>query len=78
MQLLTLKSSLYGVEKYGEVSGSYGDEYEDGCLLGCCATRALVMGTVSSSEMTICICQTLQSSIPEDSHLHERFGWTSQ
>jgi hypothetical protein len=21
----------------GEISGSHGDEYEDGCLLGCCA-----------------------------------------
>jgi hypothetical protein len=23
----------------GEISGSHGDEYEDGCLLGCCAVH---------------------------------------
>jgi hypothetical protein len=24
----------------GENSGSHGDEYEDGCLLGCCAMQS--------------------------------------
>jgi hypothetical protein len=24
--------------KHGEISGSHSDEYEDGCLLGCCTT----------------------------------------
>jgi hypothetical protein len=44
-----------------EISGSQGDEYEDGCLLGCCAVQsgsALMMEAVSSSEMSVSIYQT--------------------
>jgi hypothetical protein len=31
----------------GEISGSYGREYEDDCLLGCCAVEA---GNISETR----------------------------
>jgi hypothetical protein len=42
-----------------EISGSHGDEYEDGCLLGCCATIALMMEAASTSETSVNIYQTI-------------------
>jgi hypothetical protein len=49
-----------------EVSGSHGGEYEDGCLLGCCA---VMMEAVSTSETLVNFYQTTQRNFPEDSHL---------
>jgi hypothetical protein len=37
---------------FGEVSGSHGGEYEDGCLLECCAV-ALMMEAASTFEMSV-------------------------
>jgi hypothetical protein len=61
----------------GEIRGSYGDEYEDGCLLGCDVSEVLttsiiraMMEAVSTSKMSVSIYQTTRHSIPEDSHLY--------
>jgi hypothetical protein len=65
----------------GEISGSHGGEYEDDCLLGCCAPCSLVevyqrasiirlialmMEAASASET---FYQTTRRDNPEDSHL---------
>jgi hypothetical protein len=33
----TTELQTYKVTTWSEISGSHGSEYEDGCLLGCCA-----------------------------------------
>jgi hypothetical protein len=50
-----------------EIWGSYGDEYEYDCPLGC---WDLMMEAVSTSETSISIQQTKWRNIPEDSHRH--------
>jgi hypothetical protein len=60
------------LKRTGEISDSYGDEYEDDCLLGCCTVQSgrywptflrsllitLTMEAVSSFETSISICLT--------------------
>jgi hypothetical protein len=54
----------------GDISGSHGGEYEDDCLLGCCAAMiALMMEAASTSETSVNFYQTIRCNIPEDSHL---------
>jgi hypothetical protein len=42
----------------GEISGSYGDEYEGGCLRGCCGVITLMIEAVSCSETSVSIYHT--------------------
>jgi hypothetical protein len=35
--VMKLRVPLEGEEYLGEISGSHGGEYEDGCLVRCCA-----------------------------------------
>jgi hypothetical protein len=65
-------SAPIGQEVDGEFSGSQGDEYEDGCLLGCCA---MMMEAVSTSETSVNIYWTRRRNIREDSHLQETDGF---
>jgi hypothetical protein len=52
--------------KASEISSSHGGEYEDGCLLGCCA---MAMEAGSTSETSVNFYLTTQRNNPEDSHL---------
>jgi hypothetical protein len=66
-----------------EISGSHGGEYEDGCLLGCCAVYrsyrgacslhhqaiTLMMEAANTSEASVNFYQTTRGNNPEDSHL---------
>jgi hypothetical protein len=52
-----------------EISGSYGGEYEDECLLECCV---LMMEAASTSETSVNFYQTTQRNIPEDSHFKKQ------
>jgi hypothetical protein len=57
-----------------ESSGSYGDEYEDDCLLRCYYVVLWVLTDISE-ELTAPIISCYESSvnnyIPQDSHLQE-------
>jgi hypothetical protein len=65
----------------GEISGSHGGEYEDDCLLGCCAVKSgrdacivlitLMMEAASTSETSVNFYQTTRRQNPKDSHLQE-------
>jgi hypothetical protein len=54
-----------------------GDEYEDGCLLGCCAVSEVLAASIirammeaaSISETSVNVYQTTRRNNPEDSHL---------
>jgi hypothetical protein len=39
---ISLNSIILVMKTRGEISGSYGGEYEDDCLLGCCAPCSVV------------------------------------
>jgi hypothetical protein len=52
----------------GEISVSHGGEYEDVCLLDCCA---LMMEAASTSETSVNFYQATRRNNPEDSHLHD-------
>jgi hypothetical protein len=44
----------------GQISGSHGGEYEDGCLLGCCTMMIIrmMMEAASTSETSVNFYQT--------------------
>jgi hypothetical protein len=55
----------------GEVSGPHGVEYEDGCLLGCCAVSLVEIGR--RFRDAYCLHHqrhTTRHNIPEESNLH--------
>jgi hypothetical protein len=69
----------------GEISGSHGGQYEEGCFLGCLHRKvreklidvrsaycliALMIMAVSTSETSVNIYQNTRCNIPEDSRLH--------
>jgi hypothetical protein len=55
----------------GKISGSHCGEYEDHCLLECCAVSiALMMETVSTSETSVKFYQITRRNIPEDIFLN--------
>jgi hypothetical protein len=56
----------------GEISGSHGGKYEDGCLLGCCAMQSgrSLMESASTSEKSLNFYQTTRLNNLEDNHLH--------
>jgi hypothetical protein len=52
----------------GKISGCRGSEYDDDCLLGCCAIiRLMMMEAASTSEMLVNFCQTTWCNILEES-----------
>jgi hypothetical protein len=54
----------------GEISGSHSSEYEDDCLLGCCAMYpGDISEVLGASEISVNFYQTAQRNIPEDSNL---------
>jgi hypothetical protein len=58
-------------ERLGEVSGSHGDEYEDGCLLGCCDKfMALMMEAVTISQTSVDFVQTSCRNITQHNQCH--------
>jgi hypothetical protein len=54
---------------FGEISGSDGGEYEDGCLLG--DLIALMMEAASTYETSLNFYQTTRHNNPEGSHLRD-------
>jgi hypothetical protein len=57
---------------FSEISGSYGDEYEDDRLLGYCAVFiALMMKAVSTFETSASFYETAKRNIPKGCHLHK-------
>jgi hypothetical protein len=80
LAIVSAASPLVGLCK---ISGSHGDEYEDGCLLGCCFVysgkslltfqlRAPMNEAAGTSETSVNIYQTTRLNIPEDSYLDSR------
>jgi hypothetical protein len=59
---------IYSSHETSEISGSHGDEYEDGCLLGRCV---LMIKAVSTSETSVNY-QTTRRNIQEVSHFINR------
>jgi hypothetical protein len=77
IKLVYVEGTNYGNPHYemfpillllGDTSNSHGDEYENGCLLGCCEI-VLMMEAVNTSEMSVNFCQTTRRNISEDSLL---------
>jgi hypothetical protein len=58
---------IFDARIYIGISGSHGGDYEDGCLLGCCA---VMMEAASTSETSVNFYQTTRRSNPEDNHLY--------
>jgi hypothetical protein len=53
----------------GEISGSNGGDYDDGCLLGCCAVLSgLIMEAASTSETSVNVYHNTRRNNPEYSH----------
>jgi hypothetical protein len=76
-QIYNFRSFLMAyIIEMSEISGSYGGEYKDGCLLGCCAI-ALMMESASTSETSVNFYQTTRRNNPEDSHLHHRDNYST-
>jgi hypothetical protein len=61
------RSEPYMTFSKKNISGSHGGEYEDGCLLGCCA---LMMEAGSTSETSVNFYQTTLRNNPEDGCFH--------
>jgi hypothetical protein len=73
MRLVGARPCIY---HYGLISGSHGEMYDDGCLLGSCAVSfTLIMKAGSSSVTEVNFYQTIWHNNPGDSHPHYGFLW---